>query len=516
MSDTLETISVGSIIFIAIKPIIKVYMIIGVGFFLARKNVLSIDTTRDISYIVVTVLVPCLNFAKIVTNIDNSFLPQIGTIMITLVMIMIGQGLLTFGVGLLAGCPRSWWGGLFMCGLLPNISDLPIAYLQGMQSSNVFADIDLGVSYICIYGAVHGFVQFNLGAFRIVGIDFDYDKRKKIDEETGEVSESNSQKPEKIEVHTDADDADKISIQSYDEANNYVQPIYGSDEVISHRIPSLMSSLNSRVSHPLGTELVKNPTAVDSMYHNPTRSNHPESINDLVKVYSKYNNQSGTTEDEVNDPDESDTDKRQPPKSKAREQFDIFLSTFIENTLKPASISTVVSVIICMVPWLKALFVNTHQAHLSPAPDKQPPLSFFIDFTSYIGNAQVPFGLMLLGGTIGRIRLEALPKGLWKMPLVVTIVKLILFPVIGCALNSKLQKDDLFYGDKILYFVSTIEYCLPPATSIIYFTAFYTPTDGEQTIQMDILALVYIFHYVSLIIFLPIVVTYTMKVLLGF
>ncbi|GMG22535.1 unnamed protein product [Ambrosiozyma monospora] len=429
MSDTLDNISVGSIIYIAVKPIIKIYMIIGVGFLLARKNVLSIDTTRNISYIVVTVLFPCLNFAKIVTNIDNSFLPQIGTIMITLVMIMIGQGLLTFGVGLLAGCPRSWWGGLFMCGLLPNIADLPIAYLQGMQSSNVFADIDLGVSYVCIYGAVHGFVQFNLGAFRVVGIDFDYDKRKKVDEETCKVSESNSPKPEKIEVHSDVDDGDKISVQSYVEDNNYTQSIYGSDEVISRRTPSSLSSLNSRVSHTLGTELVKNPTAGASIYNNPTRSNHVESINDLVKVYSKYNNQSGIHEEEVNDLDESHgvTDKKQPAKSKVREQFDTFVATFIENTLKPASISTVVSIIICMVPWLKALFVKTHQAHLSPAPDKEPPLSFFIDFTSYIGNAQVPFGLMLLGGTIGRIRLEALPKGLWKMPVVVTIVKLIFF-----------------------------------------------------------------------------------------
>ncbi|GME84168.1 unnamed protein product [Ambrosiozyma monospora] len=105
---------------------------------------------------------------------------------------------------------------------------------------------------------------------------------------------------------------------------------------------------------------------------------------------------------------------------------------------------------------------------------------------------------------------------IWKVPILVTIFKLCIFPVIGCAVNSKFSKDGLFYNDDVLYFVSNINYCLPPATALLYLTAIYIPPDQDDAFQMDMLALVYIAHYMLLVVCLPFVTSYTVKVSLGY
>ncbi|GMG39793.1 unnamed protein product [Ambrosiozyma monospora] len=147
------SVYLGKIIYIAVKPIFRIYLIIGVGFWLARKNILTVDVSRTLS--------------------------QIGTIAIVSVFMMMGESMLVFIVGVLAGCPRNWWGGLIACGLLPNIGDIPISYLQGLGDSNVFSDLDKGVSYVFIYCAFQNLVQFNLGGFRLIEMDFKHDLKTK-------------------------------------------------------------------------------------------------------------------------------------------------------------------------------------------------------------------------------------------------------------------------------------------------------------------------------------------------
>ncbi|GMF07700.1 unnamed protein product [Ambrosiozyma monospora] len=192
------------------------------------------------------------------------------------------------------------------------------------------------------------------------------------------------------------------------------------------------------------------------------------------------------------------------------------MDTFIENSLKPASLGIVISLTVALTPWLKALFVDTGSEHVHPTPDNQPPLSVLLDFAAYLGNAQVPLGLILLGGTIGRLQVGNIQPGLWKTPVAVTILRIFVFPFVGFAVNGKLQEKGLFHDDTILYFISSINYCLPPATALIFFTAFFTPANSKQTVQMDILALIYIAHYICLVVCLPFTTVYTMKIALGF
>lgn len=577
------SVELGTIIYIAVKPIFKIYMIIGVGILMARLNVLTVDTSRNISSLAVMVLLPALSFAKIVSNIDNGDIKQIATIVIVS-FFMMGAGTIgTFLIGVILGCPREWYGGLLSCGLLPNISDLPIAYLQSMEASNVLKNVDKGVSYVCIFLALQMLCQFNFGGFKLIELDFNKELDASEDEEAKIESEGIEPPADAVRSLSSHSEASKHRL-AVETSNNLqqsssigTQGLAADDngELLSptSTISSLDSiidntSVNARNPRPLYREpsaLSKIATYTSALSRKASVPNSilsprdgmrdvpTENMNDIVKVYSRFDqvkkdrkeerdmeqkeesSSSSSVEDTLllSNTSNMNFGQRQLLKVKVFTRKAVrllkklrhvhygkllkqILIVLFTSTLKPVSITIILSITVCMIPWVKALFVHTHQAHLPDAPDFEPPLSFIMDFASYLGAAEVPIGLLLLGGTIGRLSFKHLPPGTWKTPVGVTIFKLFIFPIIGCALNSKLHKDGLFYGESILYFISNINFCLPPATSLIYITAFYTPVDAKSTIQMDCLALAYIFHYICLVVCLPFVTTYTMKVSLGY
>lgn len=533
----MSNLELGTVIYIAVKPIFKIYLIIAVGFWLARKKILTVEVSKNISAIAIQVLIPCLAFQKIVANIHNSDIAEIGSIAIVSVLIMGGGSLLCFTFGVIAGCPRNWWGGLICCGLLPNISDLPIAYLQTMETSTpVFDDIDKGVSYVMIFMTFQMLVQFNFGAYKLIEMDFTTEMNASDDDENAPTasndlissgghslkSHETLHPPPQIQLNVqNTHESDNLSIDSSILSGEILSPILISKpgNALGRR-----ASIASSVLAPLN----KINSVPQHILDNPLQSDAPETTQDIVRVYSRF-------EDLKKEARES---KPIPVFKKYELQTKSFLgklkhipkflvsinyfqlvknviSFWISATMKIVSITVILAIIVCMIPWVQALFVVTPQAHIHPAPDGAPPLSFIMDFVGYIGAAEVPFGLLLLGGTIGRLRITKL-RGVWKVPLAIVLSRLFISPVIGCAFNHKLYTDGLFYGEDILYFISNINFCLPPATSLIYITAFYTPVDDESHIQMDFLALVYIANYICLVFCLPFVTTYTMKVSLGF
>ena len=559
------SLPLGEVIYSAVKPIFKIYLIIGVGFFLSRKNILTVDTSRNISTIAIRVLIPCLTFQKIVSNINNTMIKEIATIVIVAYFMMFSQALAVFGVGVLVGCPKNWYGGLILCGLLPNISDLPIAYLQTMETSNIFENVDLGVSFVMIYMSLQLLLQFTFGSYKLIEYDFKVDLKMQLEKsiENGDgdrdlnndlennlenhssfdVSSSSSNTHREKNSNDDDDNNNndtihpKISIShnnnsidlhsidlhsidshSIESSSNHIMHLPNVINQTSNILKTLTNNSMSRQNSRVSISVPNNLTMNDQM------GQHPEDINDIVRVYSKYDKL--IEEQDLSKLLKDDQiEKNLSPLAKFKYQLSSinwnsvfwgFVDVWKDSFKQPASIVVVLSIAISMIPWVQALFINSNQVHLSPAPDKQPPLSFIMDFASYIGAAQVPFGLLLLGGTIGRLRIDSLPKKLWKIPIVITLLKIFIFPIIGCALNAKIYRDGLFYHQDILYFVSNIEFCVPPATSLLYITAFYTPNDGKNHIQMDLLALVYIFHYIFLVICLPFTATYTMKVALGY
>lgn len=191
-----------------------------------------------------------------------------------------------------------------------------------------------------------------------------------------------------------------------------------------------------------------------------------------------------------------------------------FLWEFFSNFLRPPSMALIVSITICMIPWVRRLFTQPPGGStlgIPNAPDGRPVLSFFMDFTQFVGNAEVPLGLATLGATISRLNVTSLPKGFWKSVLLMTLLKLAVLPIIAIAWAQKVRSMGwVSHDDYMAMFVMIISSGVPSATSQVYLTAIYTDPNSDKHEEMDCLAVSLIAQYSALVITMTILLTYTL------
>ena len=555
-------VSMSQLIYSAAKPMFKIYFIIASGYLLAKVNIFDVSTCRGISNAVVSFIMPCLIFQNIVSHLKSSDIKNIGIIAFTgLLLLSLGM-LLTLALYFITRAPRRWFGGLLSVGLFPNISDLPIAYLTTFSKSGIFTEEQgqKGVAYVCIFLAVQIFSQFSLGLYRLIEMDFKRE-RKEVDEEnkTEEKKEKETEKKKgPIDPRYSPNNAqqplsslehslDVLSTTTNKETNNLasnnIDTISESHVACEHhtalRGPSLsdasatsdlstfgslygpQSLYSRRPSHTsfyTGISLRQTPTTRSSRL----RRQRTENINDVISAYSEYGNLKNPRMREITSHtsdlpivvSEDELNKTPGEKPSWKNKLKSHLKTTFWNFMRPNSVSLIISIAVAMAPPLKALFVKT-LFYMPSAPDKQPPLSFVMDLASYVGNASVPLGLLMIGATIARLQVDKMPPGFWKTALGVTVARLIVLPIIGVCISLGFHHGGWYAGDKLIWFVSVIQFCLPSATVLVYLTAFYTDPNSPSHLQMDCLAVCLIAQYCLLCVALPFVVTFTGKVLLS-
>lgn len=555
MSD--ESVALGLVIYSSVKPIFKIYFIIGVGFWLAKKNILNVSTCRDISDTVVTAILPCLVFDNVVTNLKSSDIKNIGIIFFTCT-ILSGTGIiLAYILSIITRSPKRWLGGLLSVGLFPNISDLPIAYLQTLANGGLVftaAEGDLGVAYVCIFLAAQAFYQFTFGLFRLVEWDFrdqlkdeenstptsatasDASEKNDIEKESKQTSIADSQSksitmPE-VRTPEDRDSYDEeLSISSSISEQHEVPPpleIGSSDQVNTHTsrdhdfISQTISGRSQGTRRDSITSILSPSNLLRPIKSKDLRIMKSQDIGDVIHEYSEFDNLKDqsierlvTGGGDVATSIVSTKSNVPNPPNTIMAKIKKRLLTVLKNILSPVSMTLIISLAVAMAPPLKALFVHS-TFDIPDAPDGLPPLSFIIDITSYIGAASVPLGLLLLGATIARLKVGTMPPGFWKTALGTVIIRLVLLPIIGVGLTTGFDNAGWYEGDKLIRFVSVLEFGLPNATSLVYFTAFFTDPNSNDHIQMDCLAACLIFQYAVLFISLPILISFTIKVSLGF
>lgn len=680
-------ISLGQVIWSSVKPIIKIYLIIGVGFLLSKMNILTAEATRTISDIVLTILLPCLSFNKIVANIEDNDIKTVGIICLTSVIVF-GTGLgFAYIIRKFMPVPRKWYGGILAGGMFPNISDLPIAYLQTMDQGFIFTpeEGEKGVANVIIFLAMFLICLFNCGGFRMIENDFHYnDEENAIHEDeysnsdenisgsiNQESSNSNSIEDEKIiannEINNNSDNindndnnniddekkidntdegfptstsgstenADQLSdsLESSDENNkrealSKPPQAYHSAEQIHYKNSNDLNMTGSNDSNISPNEEVSLPNTLLTTESLPASSIHTESSIDSDeystnyeareefarrtisqpvaytsqtkenrenrnyhhKRYHEHNNATGyqSFRDEINHLDRvvslrsienrdlppqtmqdiiheySNVDqygkRRRPsvasdgtnhsntstiqrikssnltkiltsdatvskkdieesgsslPKWLQKFPLTSLIVFFMKNCLRPCSMAVILALIIAFIPWVKALFVTTNTTpHIRQAPDEQPALSFLMDFTSYVGAASVPFGLILLGATLGRLKIGKLYPGFWKSAVVLVFLRQCIMPIFGVLWCDRLVKAGwvTWEHDKMLLFVIAITWDLPTMTTLIYFTASYTPPDCEEPVQMECVSFFLMIQYPLMVISLPFLVSYFLKV----
>lgn len=529
------SIPFGTVLYAAVKPIFKIYAIIALGFLLARRNILSVSTCRDISDAIVTAILPCLIFNNVVTNLQSSDIKNLGIIFFSATLLFaIGVGL-AFSVGLVTRLPKRWMGGLLSVGLFPNISDLPIAYLQTMgKTGTIFttAEVNKGVAYVIIFLAAQVLYQFSFGFYRLISWDFrdellphdEENKTPSIAQAAPVVDQSvpNLEPTDSHSVYSKSMRSQNSSSLSSIESENEVAD-GTEDPHVHHDLapPVHIFSLDSGASilnrarrgraysgaAVTKLELISSMSRATELRHMPSQG-----MSDVINEYSEYD---GLRSHELRRTVSLTTDVgAEPIRSNKKKTLGQRAIAFLRNFLAPNSVSLIVSIAIAMSPPLKALFVKS-AFHIKSAPDHQPPLSFIIDIASYIGAASVPLGLILLGATISRLEVNKMVPGFWKTAIGLTTVRLIIMPIIGVGITTGFYKGGWYGDDKLIRFVSVLEFGLPSATALVYFTAFYTDPNLDDHLQMDCLAVCLIAQYLILFITLPFLVVFTIKVSLN-
>lgn len=567
-------IPLGMVIYAAVKPIFKIYFIIAIGFYLAKRNILSVPTCRDISDAIVSAIMPCLIFNNIVSNLKSSDIKNLGIIFFEGTLLFSLGLMLAYIVSLITNCPKRWLGGLLSVGLFPNISDLPIAYMQTLsKGGRIFSATEgnKGVAYVCIFLASQVFYQFSLGLYQLVEWDFrdeikgenyndDENQNSSLtekesnqnnsttpneedDEQTSISSSDLNQQPNPVNIEkTESPPANDLEnsqhrafLRQHELLKNNSNPRSSISMNSGESISSHSSQPQPQTQTHTSSRRRNSQTSSNTNYYslNPVnsravdlRTQKSQDIQDVINEYSEFErlrtnqvrqNVTGTSDvgiepiDLVNDSQSLQSSHHETKGAK----FKRHAIRVLKNFAAPNSASLIISIIIAMAPPLKALFVPSNKVHIHPAPDEQPPLSFIIDLTSYVGNASVPLGLLLLGATISRLKVRAMPPGFWKTALAITATRLIILPIIGVGLTTGFYKGGWFGDDHLVRFISVLEFGLPNATALVYFTAFYTDPHLDDHLQMDCLAVCLICQYLILWITLPFLVTFTLKVSIG-
>ncbi|AQZ13863.1 YNL095C and ECM3 (YOR092W) [Zygosaccharomyces parabailii] len=573
------TVPLRDIIWTCFKPMIKIYLIIGTGFGLARLDILTVEATRAISNIILTLLLPCLAFYHIVASIEDNDIKDVAIVCLSAVLIF-GTGLfMAFVVSKTMPVPPQWRKGILAGGMFGNISDLPIAYIQTLDGGLVFTaeEGDKGVANVIIFLAMFLFCLFNMGGFRLIEADFKYQdqesgtsaadeyeptKQLTIPDEnsSSEISGKENQNLEDEELSQPPKSArTRESIQNQGEGNEPSssqstpvsllsnQSTYSSGYEEAHRVKSQPlpytethrtnsvstrpASVNASIfSRDTGEEthnitpLIREYSNVDQYGHRKSNaeesveghgSSHTSRRSSVERVASSNLTRMLTSDAAVSKQDIEDSGKSFLPEWLLKLPPTKFVIFFLTNCLRPCSVAVIVGLTIAFIPWVKALFVTTsHTPYIPSAPDRQPPLSFFMDYTSYVGAASVPFGLLLLGGTLGRLKINKLYPGFWKSAVLLVAIRLCIMPIFGVLWCNRLVRAGWLHyeEDKMLLFVIVMDWGLPSMTTIIYFTASYTPEDAKETVQMDCVSFFLMIQYPILAVSLPFLASFYIKV----
>lgn len=554
-------VELGEVVFAAVKPMLRLYLILGTGFLLTRLGLLGAQTARACSDLVLLVFMPALVFNKIVSYIDISDIKTIGVICFSACVLYGFNLVATTLVVFLTPIPKSpkcrWVGGAYLAGIMQNVSDLPIAYIQAMSMFSLDQQ-NKGVAYVIIWLAMYVMFQFNLGLSQLVEWDFAYARKHAKDIEKQEPQDKLQQQQQPVNLQPQpqrqvssksdltlspadlepemsyADSEYPTSIDTDESSINDQQqlavPVVLNDKRltqrrgsnVSDRVPVSLDKLVHVLSNQSRqhTVLSRIPSA-RSTYNDSDGGPMADTLSlnqQLVREYSHvepYNQQMTTTMKIITD---NNVPIQEHPKGTFVQKYHLsFLVFFLQNFKKPNAIVLIISLIIALIPWLKALFTNNGTVQLPNAPDKEPALSFILMYSEYMGYPSVPLGVLLIGSTLARLEIGELPKGFWKSALAHTTWRLGILPIIGMVFVWQMKKIG-WLTDPMAIFVTSMEFVLPSATVQVYLTAQAMGNGDEEegTGQLNCLGLYLICQYIVLVVSLPIVACYCIKNVMDF
>ncbi|KAK9363324.1 auxin efflux carrier [Lipomyces starkeyi] len=533
-------LSVGAAIFIAAKPIVKIFFSICFGIFFSKKGVLDPHTCKKVSSVIINYFLPCIVFSKVTVAFDAHTMKIAGLTVLTALLYIVCGCLFAALVQVFLPVPKYWKGGAKAAAIFNNSGDIPMAYVMTITASAPFVngDEDKGIAYVTIFMAMYVITFFTCGGVQFIEQDFQVpdDDPEMIGDAKDEIDEKlHLRKTSKLRklLHLKSKKSAFSAELTTDDSNKIVP----SSTVVAQSTPSAANAMAITESNVVASMTAARGNANTEPGLHPVESAGLRSLRletapgaglrpiESAGMQSIRRRQSPVLQDAqtVIDDEDDDGEELDPVVSAVTMDLEVRhlqnwvvarLILFLRNLYQPPAASLIISIVVAVISPVKRLFIATDYP-MRNAPDGLPPLDFVMDFVNFIGQAAVPIGLMLLGALIGRLQITKLPKGFWKVMAATTLLKLVVLPIIALAWTQRLRESGLIPKDNlILVFVYAVSSAVPSATSQVYLTTFFAPEDADHIGQMDCLAAMLICQYVTLTITLAIIVTYTLKVII--
>ncbi|GAA5832121.1 hypothetical protein JCM5353_008078 [Sporobolomyces roseus] len=145
---------VGTIIYDGVKPLIRVFITTGIGFFLIKLKVVPRDGINAFSHLIVNVTLPTLLFSKVVPSFTSDNISALGPIFLVGIVYQLLAGALGFLMRAFTPTPRRYRYGIIAAYSFSNWGDLPIGVISSIMTSAPFnpgTDEALGIAYVAIF-----------------------------------------------------------------------------------------------------------------------------------------------------------------------------------------------------------------------------------------------------------------------------------------------------------------------------------------------------------------------------
>ncbi|KWU46024.1 auxin efflux carrier, partial [Rhodotorula sp. JG-1b] len=522
----------NALIWISFKPILKLAIPAAIGCCLTRAGLFPVPASRGASQLILNCMLPALLFSKIVPSITPENAKAIGPIFLVGSVYMLISMLLGVLVRMFFPTPRNFRWGLIAAATWSNWGDVPTSIAQTVCGSAPFSgpqDANLAIAYVAIFILIFYITLFPLRGLALIQRDYSHPARLLSDEEEVERTQRSrlhslraaqnrvgkvlSATFAPLHRQTTSRSIDAASVREIAGAAHAASPAettgqYSAASGLQHRRPSqgrraerdvrMQERLRTIVGSPTGSVIddeeiteVGTQSGADDPKDSRTeleRDSKPRRIDNTDEQDDKkdFLEEDGGALSESADED----DRRRPPVVRIL----LGVKNFGLSLLTPPTISLVLALVCALVKPLKALFTAVPDYGWHPtAPDGEPPLSILLDTATFLGNASVPLGLLVLGSTLGRMRI---PRPVSRLPIssicALAIAKCVILPIIGfvfvraLATHTSIVRED----NHVLQYVMLIFASVPTATTQVALTV----VNGES--NADVLAAYLIVQYI--------------------
>lgn len=401
--------------------------------------------------------------------------------------------------------PRGFHYGILVAGVCSNWADLPTAVIMSITASAPFTsgDSDVAVAYLSAFIFVLFITMFPLGGHHVIAMDFaDGARQADVNDEALESAAWWSRRPRWREaaVHSDVERVAQHEISSETDEKDSEAIASCPRTGFSCHLPSDPPESTTHNGHecrqstrPPSAHVSPSPTVAEGIISSMSQDQKPPpgSLSSELKPISITNESL----------------------SRLRRAF-MVTRAFLITFASPVTTTMLVSLVIALIPALKALFISPpagSNVHIGSAPDGLPPLNIILDTATFIGNGSVPLGLICLGSALARLQVS---RPISRAPIgaitALSILKMVLGPVVGVIIVEALTHHTTLIdpNDKVLRFVCILYSAMPTSTTQVFLTQAYSP-DGSA----DHIAIFLIPQYALMLITITALSAYSLKIL---